>query len=250
MSSWEFPMTGPIDTMVRIPAGSVTVTAIQGPAAQVSVVPGRWGGEDVAAATHVEYESGRLVVTAPGNKRMFRRASASLDVTITVPPGSTCNIDTVSASIQCEGEIGALSAHTVSGRITAEHVTGETEASTSSGSVRLGRTGPVRAKSISGGIRIDTADSDVDSVTVNGDVEIGEAAAGRLVLRTTAGDITVGVASGTGVQLDVSTISGKATSDLDHSCSTGVAEATVICRSVSGDVTVRPAQLRVDPSGK
>jgi hypothetical protein len=242
MSSWEFPTTGPIEATVRIPAGSVTVTAAPASAAQVRIVPGRWGGEDVAAATRVEYESGRLVVAAPNNKRLFRRASANLDVTITVPPGSTCGIQTVSASIHCGGEFGELSAHTVSGDINAERVTGQTEASTSSGAVRLDRTGPVRAKTISGDILIGAADSDVDSETVNSNVEVGSVAAGRVAVKTISGDITVGVASGTGVQLDLSTISGKATDELDHSGPAGVAEATVICRTVSGDVTVRRAR--------
>src|SRR5205085_1765393 len=76
--------------------------------------------------------------------------------------------------------------------------------------------GTARVKTVSGTISIDPAGGDVDGQTVSGDVLIGGVAGGRVAVKTTSGDITVAVVKGTAVQLDLSTLSGDASSELDH----------------------------------
>lgn len=241
MPSWEFPAEGPADVHIRIPAGSVAVTAAPTPSICVAVEPADgFGGSDLAGMTRVEYRTGRLDIAAPDDRRLFRR-SASLDVRVTVPPGSGCTADTASADVRCAGELGALGVHTASGDVTAEQATGETDVTTASGDVRLDRCARTRVKTVSGDVLIGAAGGDVGAESISGDVQIGPVAAGRVTVTTTSGDITVAVASGTGVRLDLSTLSGDASSELDHGGPEGAADATVTCRSVSGDVTVRRA---------
>jgi hypothetical protein len=242
MTSWEFPAEGPVDLHVRIPSGSIAVTATSTQTISVRIL-GDDGADGQAAAAGVEHQGRKLSITAPPRSRLLGGTPA-LDVTVTVPSGSCCSAETASADIGCLGELGGLRARTASGDVTAERITGETDVTTSSGDVRLQRCGAAaRLKSVSGDIRVDAAGGDTESQTVSGDVHIGGVAAGRITANTASGDITVAVVPGTGVQLDLSTLSGGARSELEPEDGPRdrAADASVTCRSVSGDVTVQRA---------
>jgi DUF4097 and DUF4098 domain-containing protein YvlB len=242
MPTWEFDAGETTAARIRVAAGSIHVNTTPARAIRVTVESAGGPGGGAEELAEVGYESGRLTVTIPGDQRLLRRRSASFDVSVTLPQGATCEADTASADVECTGELAALTVHTASGDVHAGRVTGLAEISSASGDVRLEEPGAARVKTVSGTISIDPAGTDVDGQTVSGDVLIGGVAGGRVAVKTTSGDITVAVAKGTGVQLDLSTLSGDASSELDHGGeATGPADATVICRSVSGDVTVRRA---------
>jgi DUF4097 and DUF4098 domain-containing protein YvlB len=239
MPTWEFDAGEPTAAVIRVPAGSIHVNTTPARTVRVTIEPADGpGSADVLA--DVGYESGRLTVTFPDDQRLLRRRSAGFDVSVTLPQDATCEADTASADVECTGELAALTVRTASGDVHAGRVTGLADISSASGDVRLEQPGTARVKTVSGAISVDPAGGDVDGQTVSGDVLIGGVAAGRISVKTTSGDITVAVAQGTGVQLDLSTLSGEASSELDHGGeAAGPADATVICRSVSGDVTVR-----------
>lgn len=243
MASWEFPVTEPLDVRIRIPDGDITVTAR--PAQTVTVEIEGNGRDDLASAVKVSCEAGVLSIAAPGRSRIFSFHSPAFDVTVGVPPGSSCQVDTAAADLRCRGELGALTARTASGDVTADQVTGRTEVSTASGDVRLSRSGPASVKTVSGDVRVGTAASDVTAVSVSGDVVIDQVTRGEVNARTTSGDITVGVAPGLSVQLDLSTLSGDASSELESSATAGDVAATVTCHSISGDVRLRRASSAV-----
>lgn len=240
MTSWEFPAEGPGEARIKVASGSVAVTAAPTDTVTVNIHGKNGHRDDPVAMTQVEYHAGHLTITGPEQIRLLRR-TPSLHVTVAVPPGCACVIDTASADILCNGEFATLKASTASGDIYAERVTGDSQVNTASGDIRLGRSGPAKVKSVSGDVAIGEADGDVNGQTVSGDVKISSVASGEISVHTISGDISVAVAAGTGVQLDLHTLSGDASSELAPDGQGGTADATVTCRSVSGDVIVRRA---------
>ena len=101
--------------------------------------------------------------------------------------------------------------------------------------------GEVDATTASGELTIGRADGDVAVRTASGDVEITAASGKRVDIKATSGDISVAVAPGIGVYLDLSTLSGTVSSELEPSGESGSADMTLQCRTISGDVQVRRA---------
>jgi DUF4097 and DUF4098 domain-containing protein YvlB len=240
MSPWEFPVPGPIEAAVRVPFGSVTVRAEPTQTATVRISTGDPRGEAAAAEVKVQYESEQLRIVAPEPSRLFRSAP-SIDVSVTLPPGSKVTVNTASADVHSGGELAELTVNTASGNINADLIAGHADVTTASGAVRLDRPGRARVRTVSGGIRINDVDGDVDSQTVSGDVAIGTVKTGQITITTTSGDITVVVARNTGVQLDVSSLSGRTQSELTPAGPAGEADVTVIARSIKGHVRVNRA---------
>jgi DUF4097 and DUF4098 domain-containing protein YvlB len=238
MTSWEFPAEGPIEARIRIASGAVAVTAATTGTVTVEIHRTSRHGQDPGSLPEVEYQAGQLTITGPDVSRLLRQ-SPGFDVNVTVPRGSGCVIDTASADIHCSGELARLAATTASGDVTAERVTDSSDVTTASGDVWLDSTGPARLKTVSGDVRAEQATAGVNCQTVSGDVKLGAIAAGEISVKTTSGDIMVAVSAGTGVQLDLYTLTGDASSDLEPEGQVGDAEATVSCRSISGDVSVR-----------
>ncbi len=241
MTSWEFPATGSVDLQVRIPAGCVTVRATDTQTATVTLETERPGGraERFLDATRVEFDQGALSVIAP--ERLGIARGGSLDVTVEVPTGSSCLVHTASADLRCTGELSSLDVHTASGDVSAERVSGVARATTASGGVYIGEAGEVDANSASGDVTIGQASGPVQVSTASGDVSIRAASGSRTEAKSASGDISVAVTPGIGVYLDLSTLSGTASSELDPAEQTGGADMTLSCRTLSGDVQVTRA---------
>lgn len=259
MASWEFPAEGPVQAEISLPAGSVHVTATQTGTVTVSLEPVSRGGERLLADTEVSFDGGKLRVITP--RRMSVFGNASMNLAVTLPPGSSVTAETASANVTCQGDLGGLGGKTASGDVAAERISGDIDFSTASGDVRLveasgdvrvstasgdltvGRAdGEIIAKSASGDVRITEAGQSATVKTASGDVRIERISGGLADTTTVSGDIVIAVAPDTGVYLDISTLSGDADSELD---STGGAEGdaslTISCRSVSGDVRITRA---------
>lgn len=238
MTTWDFPATDPIDLRVDIPAGNITVTALATGTATVTVVPCAAGrrGEEFLADTRVEFDGGALSVIAP-DRRGYHRG-ASLDVAVEVPSGSAAELVTASAEVRCSGELRSLAIRTASGDVAAERVSGPVQVHSASGDVRLDEVGDLRAETASGDVEVGTAAGDVSVRTASGDVNVGSVAAGRTDITSASGDVHVDVAAGIGVYLDLSTLSGSATSDLEAAADDHDATVTLRCRTISGDVRV------------
>lgn len=238
MTTWDFPATDPVDLRVDIPAGNITVTALATGTATVTVAPCDAGrrGEEFLADTRVEFDGGVLSVIAP-DRRGFHRG-ASLDVAVEVPSGSAAELVTASADVQCSGELRSLAVRTASGDVAAERVSGPVQVHSASGDVRLDEVGDLRAETASGDVAVGTAAGDVSVRTASGDVNVGSVATGRTDITSASGDVNVDVTAGIGVYLDLSTLSGSATSDLEAAAGDHDATVTLRCRTISGDVRV------------
>jgi DUF4097 and DUF4098 domain-containing protein YvlB len=240
MTSWDFPTSGPIDLQIRVPAGDVTVHAVATQAATVTLETGRRARDErYLDETRVEFDHGALSILAPDRPGFGR--GGSLHVTVEVPAGSSCLVHTASADVDCTGTFSALDVHSASGDVTAERVSGMARLTTASGDVYVGETAEADLESASGDVSIGAVTGPASAKTASGDVRIDAASGSRVEAKSTSGDIRVAVAPGIGVYLDLSTLSGAASSELDPADHSGSADMTLTCRTLSGDVLVTRA---------
>jgi hypothetical protein len=263
MSHWDFPATEPIDLLVEVAAGSVRITAEQTETVSVDVRPTKSGprGDELADVMQVDFTDGRLEIVEPRHPHNWIRSNSGLDVRVTLPTGSLCSVSTASADVRASGELGSLNVKTASGAIRAEAVTGECDVNSMSGRVAIDEAASrVSAKSASGAIEIGRVGGDLDVNNVSGKVEIGKAEAGASVktasgrvriglahgqaeVVTVSGDVKVYVAKGTGVYLDMTSLTGRVTSELEPSEASDQVDLHLRCRSVSGAIKVARAEL-------
>jgi hypothetical protein len=275
MSHWEFPGSEPIDVFVELATGSVALTGKATDVTTVSLAPSRFGrqADKLLSEVRVSFDNGRLEVVGPKRTGLWR-GYPGFDLTVTLPQGSRCAVRTASADIACSGELAALDAHTASGDVTAAGVTRSLQAVTASGDVRAEETGEmtdvrtvsgdiritraghdVTARTASGDVNIATATGSATVTTASGDVRVGSMARGRADVNTASGDAIVGVARDVGVYLDLASLSGSVTSQLEDAEPGGDVTLEVRCRSLSGDIRITRAssagadRRQVEPTG-
>src|SRR5262249_2810415 len=134
-----------------------------------------------------------------------------------------CRVKTAAGDIRLE-RTGPLDLNTGAGAISVDRGAGSAEGSTRAGRGRLpesARTavsknsngdswvgevaGDLRVNSANGNISVDRADADVNASTANGDVRVGGVRRGSASLKTSLGEIEVGIQAGTAARLDVHT---------------------------------------------
>lgn len=261
----EFPTPDPVDLDLRVPAGSVEIHAEPRETTTVEIAPfdDRDTSRDAAERAQVGLTGRKLVVSAPETGGWLLRGFPKLRVTVRVPAGSTARIRVASASVAGHGEWSTVTLHSASGNGYVERVTGDLTVNTASGDLQAGQlggrlslktasgtvsahqvAGAVDVKTANGGVQVDEAGTDVSVRTVAGDVRIGAIRHGAVRATTVSGDVSVGVVSGTGVWLDLNTLSGRARSDLamDAEHPSGH-DLTVQVRTVSGDIDVHRVSL-------
>lgn len=267
MPSWNFPATEPIDLYSESVAGSVTITAQPTDTISVSIEPIRPSdrSNDEASDVRVDFADGRLEIVEPQH-RGWLRIRSGLDIRVTLPAGSRCTVQTVSASIVCNGELATLAAKTTSGEVLTDSITGDVEVNTVSGRVAItDAAGRVSAKSASGAIEVGRVAGDLEVNSVSGKVSIGKAesdakvrsASGRIKIASLArgqanissvsGEVRVYIAKGVGVYLDMSSLSGRVTSALEPSDAADQIDLHLHCHSVSGSVKVGRAEPATIP---
>jgi DUF4097 and DUF4098 domain-containing protein YvlB len=257
----EFPAPNPLHLVVRVSAGTVEVIAEQRDTATVDVQPhdSRDASRELADRTAVELRGDTLSVVTPEHSGGLLGRSGSVRIEIRVPVEGTVEVKAASADTTCRGRYASAAVDSASGDLFVEHVTGDAAAHTASGDIRLGRvdgslsvggaSGDVRAERIggqldaklaSGDLQIGEAGSDVRVKTASGDVRIGAVDRGKVQVGTTSGDVGVGVRAGTGVWLDISTVSGSTSNGLDMGGEGPAAgpQLALQLRTVSGDIDV------------
>jgi hypothetical protein len=275
MSHWEFPGAEPIDAFIELAAGSVALTAEATDMTTVSLAPSRFSrnGEKMLSEVRVSFDNGRLEVVGPKRTGLWR-GHPGFDLTVTLPEGSRCAVRTASADVISTGDLAELDAHTASGDVTATAVTRHLQAVTASGDVRAEETGAIAdVRTVSGDVRIARASGDVQArtasgdvniataagsatvTTASGDVRIGTMASGRADVSTASGDVVVGVARDVGVYLDLASLSGSVTSQLEDAEPSEDVTLEVRCRTLSGDIRIARGssagadQRQVEPAG-
>jgi DUF4097 and DUF4098 domain-containing protein YvlB len=276
-----FDTPEPISAVVDLAVGDVRITASDRADTVVEIRPTDASHEPDARAaeqTRVEYSAGRLLVKGPRQRAlsMFGKPG-SIDVTIDLPTGSQvhgdaavaafhgagrlgeCRIKTAAGDIQLE-HTGPLDLHTGAGAIVVDRAAGPAEVSTGSGRVRLGEVdgtaviknsngdswvgeaaGDLRVNAANGTISVGHAGADIDARTANGDVRIGGVTRGSASLKTSMGEIEIGIGAGTAARLDVHTQFGQIQNHLDAADAPGPSDQTaeVSARTSFGDIVIR-----------
>ena len=258
---YEFDRSTPVTVVLRAHGGAVEIVAEGRLTTEVDVQPMSSGGAEAAQNTRVVLEDDTLLVQVPGAEAWSWRRSPKLRITVRVPTGSSVAGKTASADVRARGVFGDVRLDVASADIELAEATGDVALEAASGDLTVGRVGgSLRAKSSSGDLRIGDVTNDVNAEsasgnirtgtvggsarvhTASGDVEIGSLRQGKGDVRSASGDITVGVAAGSAVWMDVNTSSGKSITDLtargDVPPTETPAELELRIRTASGDIRI------------
>jgi DUF4097 and DUF4098 domain-containing protein YvlB len=271
MHTFETP--NPVNLRVELWAGSVEITAAD---TQTTTVELR-GDQEVIEAAKVEQRGDEVVVLMPKMKGGLFRRSAEVEAEIVVPKQSNARVESASADIRTRGDLGKVDAasgsgdvevdqaamaevRTGSGDISIRAVAGDCNTKSGSAEVSLGKVGgdcdvlsgsgdvvideiggTLKVKAGSGDIIVKSSGTGVDAMAGSGDLLLRRVAQGRVKAKTGSGDITVGVANGTAAYLDVTTVTGDVSSELDGSEAPvdGELTAEIFVQSGSGDVVLQ-----------
>ena len=280
----NFTTPSPVALTVKFAAGNLQVLAEDRDTMTVDIAPANPSNNaDVehAAATTVEQRGDEIVVSAPDTKRWFGR-TPKLDVKIAMPVDSSATVFVESSDIRLKGRLGETDVNSASGDVHFEHVDALT-ASTASGDVRGDAVaGDAKIKSASADVRVDriggsadvitasgdlllpdiggdahvrTASGDValgvirgsvSGKTASGDMRIESVREGTVQIDSASGDLWIGIAHGTAAWLEVQSLSGDVTSELESADAPDddAPTVTVRARTLSGDVAIRRAGAR------
>jgi DUF4097 and DUF4098 domain-containing protein YvlB len=157
-----------------------------------------------------------------------------IDIRIVAPHGTSLKATTGSADIRADGRFGEVQTKTGSGDVSVAQVERDAEIKVASGDVKLDRVGEslkvqtaagdVYSGPVGGDAEVKTAAGDVNledvggSVSINsasGDLRVGAVSKGTVELKSVSGDMLVGIRRGSRVWMDVKTVTGDASSELD-----------------------------------
>jgi hypothetical protein len=188
--------------------------------------------------TVVDLTGQRLTIGTP---REYPLRTVPLVIQVNAPSGSSISARSGAADITVTGVAASVDAATGAGQVRAQRCTGTVEVRTGSGDVRLGTvlgrlqvrtgsgqidvvsiegaTGSATVQTGSGDVRLGSVNlgaikHDVSARTGSGDLTVVDACAGGLELTTGSGQLRVGIHPGVLAELDVSSGSGHAHSDL------------------------------------
>jgi DUF4097 and DUF4098 domain-containing protein YvlB len=279
MHTFETP--SPVHLKVQLSQGLINVIGRDTTTTTVELeaLHGDSAAQELIDNARVEQRGDNIVVEVPKAKGGLFRSRGEIRATITVPTGSHAKLETSSADIKTDGELGDLNVASGSGDVELDVVAsakvrtgsgdiaantvhgscdikcgsadvaigmigGSSDVIAGSGDVTLGQLGGVlKIKTGSGDIVVKQAGDGIDALAGSGDVLVRRVEHGRLKAKTGSGDITIGVADGTAAYLDISTVTGDVTSSLDASEAPSEDDRTVelIIQSGTGDVVLQRA---------
>jgi hypothetical protein len=261
----EFPTTGPVAAEIRLFDGRLNITAEDRSSATVTVEPmtNSDASRDAASRTTVEMRGNKLIVHTPElSGGWLRWRGAPVSITIHLPTSSSIEAKIASADSTLRGDFGSVGVNVASGDVLVDRTSGDLTVNSASGDLRVERvggdlkvnsaSGDVTAGTVDGSVTVHTASGDVEigvaggnvrANTASGDVKVGQTRRGAVKVNSASGDVSVGVLSGVGVWLDVTSMAGRARSELDTTAAVpnGQADLSLHLRSMSGDIRVSRA---------
>jgi DUF4097 and DUF4098 domain-containing protein YvlB len=218
----KFDTPAPISAVLDIPVGRVRFIAADRADTAVEVLPADASkGRDVKVAeqTKVEYGDGVLRIEVSA-KNQFLGSSGSIEATVQLPVGSRVKVKAASAELRAVGRFGDVAfegAH---------------------GAIKLDEAASVRLTTVGGDVTVGRLNGPAEISTGKGDIRIAEAVRGTVVLRTQAGDVSVGAAHGVSASLDAGTTYGRIHNALKNT--EGAAAALNIHATTAyGDIVAR-----------
>jgi DUF4097 and DUF4098 domain-containing protein YvlB len=240
----------PLTLEVSIPSGDIDVETTNGEETSLTVD----GDERMLEHVEVRHDGNRVAVTLRDKSKLgfsFSLGSivfgnGGLRVRARVPHGAGVRVKTASADSNITGHLGMLDVNGVSGDV---RVRGEIDEDatvrTVSGDVDLERVdGDVSVQTVSGDLHVRAVAGSVDTKSVSGDIRLEALTAGDARFSSVSGDIEIGIASGSLLDVDAGSTSGDLASEVplatEPPSGEEAAAPTVILRgrTVSGDVRV------------
>jgi hypothetical protein len=219
----KFDTPTPISAVLDIPAGRISFIAADRADTTVEVRPADASkSRDVKAAeqTTVEYGDGVLRIgVAPARNRILG-SSGSVEVTVQLPAGSRIEAKAAAAELRGVGRLGDVAFEGAQG------------------TVKLDEAAGARLTLLAGDISVGRLGGPAEISTQKGDIRIAEAVHGTVVLRTEAGDVTVGAARGVSASLDAGTTHGRIHNALTNTDG-AAAGLNIHATTAYGDITAR-----------
>jgi len=225
-------VTVPDRRLLRTAAFAVRITTPSGASARIAV-----------ASVDVELTGRFGDLEVPGASADLRATVASADVELRGRFADT-TVAGASGDLALD-EARELEVRTASGQVGVQTVRGMASIRSASGNVRMGRVGDLlRVRTASGDVSVEEAGRATTISTASGDVSVSAAAGEAVQVTTVSGDVSVDVVPGLRVWLELHSLSGRMTSDLDEDVSAAGDEhpdLTLTLQSVSGDLRIRRA---------
>jgi len=250
MPEHRFHTTEPIELEIKVPFGDIDIETVDGDESLISLD----GNEKLIEMTEVRQEGRRIVVELKGRKSFGLTISigdfsfgsgSSMRVRARVPHGSAPILTTVAGDMKVRGRVQSLEVKSASGDLVVNgEVERDAEIKTVSGDVRLERVGgELRVQTVSGDVNAQSVGGSVVSKTVSGDLRVESVCEGHVTAQSVSGDIELGVAAGTNLDVDAGSVSGDLASEVplgsDPSAIGGDGPALVVRgKTVSGDFRV------------
>lgn len=241
MRADTFHTPGGVTLVVRLPSGSVEIETAEGEETRVELEglndPGREAVEEaviehVGDEVRVEVLKERTIILA------FR--SAKVRARITCPPGTLLRVDVVAADVAARGRFGASAVKSVSGDLSLDEVDGDLDVKSVSGNAEVARVaGSATLNTVSGDLRVRHLGGTAKGKSVSGDVELDAVHSGEVTVQSVSGDVTIGIAPGAGVWMDLKSLSGDTRSELAPADGPGEGETSSVevrAKTVSGDI--------------
>lgn len=239
----------PLELEVGIPSGDIEIETTEGEESNITVD----GDDRLLEEVEIRQDGNRVVVAYRGKGKLGFSLSpftlvfgSELRVRATVPHNAGLKVKTASADTHLDGRFGALGVNSVSGDVRLRgEAAGGANLKTVSGDADLDRVeGDLSAHTVSGDLRIGPIAGSSDVKTVSGDIRLRAVAAGDVRFTSVSGDIEIGIAEGSAVDVDAGSTSGDLSSEVPLASEPvpgdGEAAPTVVLRgrTVSGDVKV------------
>lgn len=261
MPSNSYTSHTPVEARFRFAVGTLTVVAEQTDQVTASVEPAEAGDQTAQAladSASISFEDDTLTIEVPERGGWVRRSPASLDIRLTLPVGSSVSATTGVLTLSSTGQLDQVAVKAGVGTIDVEQATG-VSVKGGDATVTIGSAADVAVKCGRGDVRVATAHdvfvkagqgqvhlgSSSGDVAVKGamvSLEIAAARSGEVTFQAAMGSARVGVAEGTTVELDLSSATGDARSELAVAEGSGEAALHVRLRTTSGDVVVERAK--------
>jgi hypothetical protein len=238
MSTQQFTTPSPIRLDVTVAAGKLDIATVDGDESTVTIE----GSPKAVDAMHVELVGDRLVVEQ--RRKSFigflDRGDDSLRVRARVPHGSAVQLTTAAAEATLDGSFGAVRMQSASGELVVQgDVDGDATVKTVSGGVRVPHVaGDLDVRTVSGHVAAGSVDGSVSVKSVSANVRVASLRQGQVNVQSVSGDVDLGIASGTSIDVDAGSASGQLITEVPLSDAPGSEPGpTVVIRSntVSGD---------------
>ena len=188
-------------------------------------------------------QRGDEIVVQVERKKLFG-SGGDHRVSIRAPEDASVEASVASADISGVGRFGSLKINSASGDISFQSCAGA-EINSASGDIELGRVdGSAKLNSASGDVKVDELEGDLRVQTASGDLRLGSVSKGKLALVSASGDLLVGVTRGSTVWMDLSSMSGDTSCELDARDEPPADDRPLVevkARTMSGDVKITRA---------